>query len=48
VRARSDLRKTRDTYSLSLRERARVRGNETQPTKTVGSSTINGRRQAAA
>ena len=33
ARATSDLRKTQDDRSLSLRERARVRGNETQPTK---------------
>jgi hypothetical protein len=36
VRATSDLRKTQDDRSLSLRERARVRGNETPPTKTAG------------
>src|SRR5713101_8719230 len=31
-----DLRKTQHSSSLSLRERARVRGNETPPTKTAG------------
>ncbi len=36
ARATSDLRKTQDDRSLSLRERAGVRGNETQPTKTAG------------
>jgi len=36
ARATSDLRKTQDDRSLSLRERDRVRGNETQPTKTAG------------
>jgi hypothetical protein len=36
VRATRDLRKTQDAHSLSLRERARVRGNETQPTQTEG------------
>src|SRR5713226_3233716 len=34
--ATSDLRKTQDANSLALRERARVRGNETPPTKTAG------------
>src|SRR5260370_22127832 len=36
VGATPDLRKTNDGCSLSLRERARVRGNETQPTETAG------------
>ncbi len=36
VGATSDLSKTQDACSLSLRERARVRGNETPPTKTAG------------
>ena len=36
VGATPDLRKTQDVGPLSLRERARVRGNETQPTKTAG------------
>ena len=34
--ATPDLSKTRDAGSLSLGERARVRGNETPPTKTPG------------
>jgi hypothetical protein len=36
ARATSDLSKTQDDRSLSLRERDRVRGNETPPTKTAG------------
>jgi len=36
VEAMPDLRKTQHGSSLSLRERARVRGNETPPTKTAG------------
>ena len=35
VGATSDLSKTQDACSLSLRERARVRGNETPPTETA-------------
>jgi len=36
VGAKSDLGKTQHGNSLSLRERARVRGNQTLPTKTAG------------
>jgi hypothetical protein len=36
VGAASELRKTQDANSLSLRERVRVRGNEVQPAKLAG------------
>src|SRR5713226_182358 len=36
IRCSCTLRQTQDANSLSLRERARLRGNETQPTKTAG------------